>query len=206
MNNRTTFLFGVFAAILFVITSILGGILMDDYSEISQFISESYSIDTKYGAVLRFYGIIPSGILFTIFVFLAYTKFPKSRLTRVGFIGLGIFYGIATVLVGFFPCDSGCNKEFISPSLSQLIHNLTGSLTYMFVPLSIILIGIALKKFPSFEKLSGLGIACGIISYLFVFLLLSNPNSEYLGLYQRIIEGLFIIWIVGCAIKIKKLN
>ena len=206
LNNKTVFFTGVFGASLFAISSIISGILIDDYSEISQFISEAYAIDTEYGSVLRFYGIIPSGVLFTLFAFLAYKKLPRSKLTTSGFIGLGVFYGIATVIVGIFPCDSGCNKAFISPSLSQIIHNLIGSLTYIFVPLSILLIGMGLRKLPTYKNLSRLGITYGIISYLFVFQLLSSPNSEYIGLYQRIIEVIFILWIVGCALKISNLE
>ena len=203
MNNKTTFFVGILGASLFVISSILGGILIEDYSVISQYISETYAIDTQYGETLRFFGIIPSGILFTLFAFAAYKKLPQSNLTKLGFIGLGIFYGIATVIVGIFPCDSGCNKEFINPSLSQFIHNLIWFLTYMFVPLCIILIAVALRKFPLYKQLANLGIAYGIISYLFVFLLSSNPNSEFIGLYQRIVETVFILWIVSCAVKIK---
>ncbi|MBT8183171.1 MAG: DUF998 domain-containing protein [Eudoraea sp.] len=203
MNNKTTFFIGILGASLFVISSILGGILIDDYSIISQYISETYAIDTQYGEILRIFGIIPSGILIAIFSFAVYKKLPQSNLTKLGFTGFGLFYGIATVIVGIFPCDSGCNKEFINPSLSQIIHNLIGALTYMIVPLCIILIAVVLIKSPVYKRLSNLGIACGISSYLFVILLSSNPNSEFIGLYQRIIEVLFIFWIVNCAIKIK---
>ncbi|MBT8377465.1 MAG: DUF998 domain-containing protein, partial [Bacteroidia bacterium] len=134
MNKNTTFLIGILGAVLFVISSILGGVLIDDYSITSQFISETYAIDTEYGEALRYYGIIPSGILFTVFAIAALKHLPRSTLTTLSSIGLALFYGIATVIVGLFPCDSGCNKEFIDPSLSQFIHNLVGFLTYMLVP------------------------------------------------------------------------
>ncbi len=206
MNNKSTFYIGILGASLFVISSILGGILIDGYNEISQLISESYAIDTEYGEVLRFFAIIPSGILLTLFSFLAYKKLPRSKLTKWGFLIFGICYGIATVIVGIFPCDSGCNKEFINPSLSQIIHNLSGSLTYMFVPLSMILIGIALSKFPTSKKISRLGITCGIVGYLFVFLFISEPTSDYIGLYQRIIESVFILWIISYAFHLRDLD
>ena len=114
-----------------------------------------------------------------------------------------MFYGIATVIVGFFPCDSGCNKQFIDPSVSQVIHNLTGFLTYIFVPVSILLIGIGLQKSPMHKRLSIQGITYGILSALFVYLLFSDSNSKYIGLYQRVVESVFIIWIITCAIAIK---
>lgn len=204
MSNKLIFIVGILGASLFIIPSIIGGFLIENYSLTSQYISETSAIDTEYGLVIRSLGYIPSGILLTIFFFVGFKKFPQSKLTKIGFYGMGVFYGIATIIVGIFPCDSGCNKEFINPSISQIIHNLSGLLTYIFVPMSIILIGIGLKKSSIFNRLSIQGITYGIISILFVYLLLSDPKSEYVGLYQRIVETIFIIWIITCAFAIKK--
>lgn len=205
MSKNFTSFIGILGACLFVLASIVGGLLIENYSLTTQFISETYAIDTEYGKILRIFGFIPSGILITVFCFLGFKYFQPSKLTKIGFYGLGIFYGFATVIVGLFPCDSGCNKEFLDPSISQIIHNLTGFLTYIFVPISIILIGIGLKRFPNYRRLSMQAIAYGILSILFVYLLFSGPNSEYNGVYQRIIEAVFIIWIITCAIEIKKI-
>lgn len=204
MNKKITFYIGVLGAFLFVVSAIVGGILIENYSLFSQYISESYAIDTEYGKFLRFFGYIPSGILLTLFSFSAFKYFQPSRLKKIGFYGLGIFYGLATILVGFFPCDSGCNKEFIDPSISHIIHNIVGFFTYIFVPICLIIIGLGLKKLPNYNKLSIQAITSGIISLLFVFKLFSDANSEYLGIYQRIIEIIFILWIITCAFAIKK--
>ena len=206
MRNKLTFLVGIFGVSLFILSSILGGILIENYSLTSQYISETYAIDTEYGIYLRTFGYIPSGILLTLFCFLGIKYFQPSKLTKIGFYGLGIFYGLATVIVGFFPCDSGCNKEFIDPSISQVVHNLTGLLTYIFVPISIILISISLKQLPHYNRFSIQSITYGIISILFIYLLISDSNSPYIGLYQRMVETIFIIWIITCAIAIKKQN
>ncbi len=102
-----------------------------------------------------------------------------------------------------FPCDSGCNKDFIDPSTSQLIHNFMGLLTYLFVPVLIILIGLELKKIQKNTVFPLQSIVLGVISFLFVSVLFLNSNSKYIGLYQRIIELVFILWVVFCAIAIK---
>ena len=78
-----------------------------------------------------------------------------------------------------------------------------GLLTYLFVPFFIILIGFGLKKTPNNNTFSLQSIALGVISILFVYLFASNSNSEYIGLYQRMVELMFVIWIVFCAIVIK---
>ena len=203
MGNKRTFLIGILGVSLFVLSSIVGGLLIEGYSITGQYISESYAIDTQYGVALRTFGYIPSGILLTIFGLLGAKHFQPSVLTKVGFYGLALFYGLGTVAVGVFPCDNGCNKEFIDPSISQVIHNLAGFLTYVFVPISIIVIGVGLRQFPNYTRLSLQAIAYGAMSILFVFLLLSDTNSAYLGLCQRMVEAVFITWIITCAIEIK---
>jgi len=107
MSNKLVFWTGILGGIFFGEASFLGGFQFDSYNPISQYISETMAIDTPYGKVLRFLGYIPSEILLTIFSFAGIKKFPKSNLTKIGFWGFGIFYGIATIIVGLFPCDKG---------------------------------------------------------------------------------------------------
>ena len=203
MSNKLLFLIGILGVTFFAVASFLGGFQFDNYDPISQYISETMAVDMPYGKSLRYFGYIPSGILLTIFAFAGFKKFPKSNLTKFGFWGLGLFYGIATIVVGIFPCDKGCNKDLVDPSISQLIHNLTGLLTYIFVPISIILIGVGLRKSKKYSRLSKLGIICGLICIVIIGFL-SNPLTNYAGLFQRIIEGIFIIWIIACSIYIKR--
>ena len=206
MNERVIFWTGILGVTLFGVASILGGFQFDDYNPMSQYISETMAIDTPYGKGLRYFGYIPSGLLLTIFAFSALKTFPKSNLVKTGFWGLGIFYGIATIIVGIFPCDKGCNKELVDPSISQLIHNLTGLLTYIFVPLTIIAIGLGLRQLKTQNGLSRIAIFCGLNCIVFIGFLLTDPLTKYAGLYQRIIEGMFIIWIVACSFFIKNSN
>ena len=76
---------------------------------------------------------------------------------------------------------------------------------YVFTPISIIVIGIGLRL-TNYTKLSLIAISCGIISFLFVYLLFSDLTPQLLGLYQRIIESIFIIWILVCAFSIRNIN
>jgi putative Mn2+ efflux pump MntP len=204
MSNKLVFCTGILGVTFFGVASFLGGFQFDNYNPISQYISETMAVGTPYGKVLRFFGYIPSGILLTIFGFTGLKKLPKSNLTKIGFWGIGVFYGIATIIVGLFPCDKGCNKELVDPSISQVIHNLTGLLTYIFVPISIIIIGVGLRQSKKYDGLSKIAFFCGLICLVFIGLLLSDPLTNFAGLFQRIIEGIFIIWIIACSIFIKR--
>ena len=204
MSNKLVFWAGILSVTFFGVASILGGFQFESYDPISQYISETMAIDTPYGKALRFFGYIPAGVLLTIFSFAGVKKISASALTKIGFWGLGIFYGLATIIIGLFPCDKGCNMELADPSVSQLIHTLTGLLTYIFVPISIVTIGIGLRQSKKHNALSKIAISCGLVSIVFVGILLSNRSTNFAGLYQRIIEVTFIIWVVACSIFIKK--
>ena len=204
MNNKLVAYIGILGVSLFAIAAIVGPLLIDDYSVVSQYISESFASDTEYGWYLQYFGYVPSGILITIFCFSAPKYFPSSKLIVVGFFGLALFYGLGTLLVGFFPCDAGCPTNVIDSSLSQLIHNAMASLTYIFLPISIIAIGLGLKKFEGYSKLSQIAMATTIISGIFIFILFSNPESDYRGVLQRIIETSFITFMVSSALRIGK--
>jgi hypothetical protein len=203
MNKLIPFWTAILGALLFIIPSILGGFQFEHYSHISQFISESYAIDAPYGVYMRLLGYIPSGILITIFSFSALKLLPKSNLVKIGLIGFGLFYGIGGVIVGVFPCDAGCNKAFINPSTSQIIHNFSGILTYLFVPICLVLIGIGAKKWKNAASISRLSIICGILAFIFSMLLSGNPIGEHIGLLQRMTETCILFWLISFAFYIK---
>lgn len=202
MHKKLAFWTGTIGVTLFIVSTIFGGLLLSNYSHISQFISESYAIDTPYGKLIRYVGFLPSGICLTIFAFSSVSHFKKATSTRFGFWGLGIFYGFATIIVSIFPCDKGCNKELIDPTISQLIHNLTGLLTYIFIPFSLILIGLSLRK-EEHARLSNTAIGAGLSCILFTGILMADPLTAYAGLFQRIIEGSILFWIMLCSIHLK---
>lgn len=204
MTHKTIFLVGIIGVVLFTCSCIFGGFLIENYSITRQYISETFAVDTEYGILLRIFGHIPSGILFTIFGFYGYKYFPSSRLTKIGFYGLGLFYGIGTIVVSVFPCDSGCNSGFINPSISQIIHNIVALLVYIFVPVSIIITGIGLKKSLGYKNYSIIALVLGVLSMLFVYFLISEFNLEFKGIYQRVIEFIILTWITICALKINK--
>ena len=205
MNNKA-FLSGIIASILFILGTILGGLQLPGYSHVSQLISESYAIGTPFGASLRFFVFLPSGVLFTLFTWYAIQSLPKNILTKISLLGIGIFYGLATIVVSIFPCDAGCNKEFIDPSISQLIHNLTGLITYTLVPIFIILLGISARNWKNGKTVFYAGLICGIVSFLFVNILSIDLNSEFVGLYQRVVESSILLFIVICSFYIKDFN
>tara|TARA_R110002074_G_scaffold161480_1_gene319266 strand:+ start:5214 stop:5846 length:633 start_codon:yes stop_codon:yes gene_type:complete len=203
MSNKLVAYIGILGVSLFASAAIIGPLLIENYSVISQYISESFASNTVYGWYLQYFGYVPSGILITSFCISAPKFLPTSKLIKAGLFGLAIFYGLGTITVGLFPCDAGCPTKIMHSSTAQLIHNAAASVTYIFLPICIIAIGLGLKKFESHRQLSQIALVTGIISAIFIFVLFSNPESGYRGLLQRIIETSFIIFIISSALKIK---
>ncbi|EAR02323.1 DUF998 domain-containing protein [Maribacter sp. HTCC2170] len=203
MKNNFIFWSASVGVFLFIIAAIIGGLQIEGYSHISQYISESYANGLPDSQYLR-YAFILSGICFAIFGFLMPFVLPKSRPIKVLFLLFAIFYGLGTIVTGVFPCDIGCVMDPNTFSLSQFIHNLTGFLTYLIVPFSVILLGVYCRKQQDTKKFARTSFVSGTIALVFVLVLFSNPESKFIGLFQRIIEASILFWIMTVAFYVKK--
>ena len=67
MNNKIVAYIGILGVSLFGLAAIIGPLLIEDYSIVSQYISESFASNTQYGKYLQYLGYVPSGILTAIF-------------------------------------------------------------------------------------------------------------------------------------------
>lgn len=176
---------------LFLITTLIGGFLFPNYSHVSQYISEAYAADAEYGHYLRWFGFIPSGLLFCLFFIFNYRYLNASIFSKLGTLGFLILYGIGTIICSIFYCDAGCMPEH--PSRAQIIHDISGGLFYLFLPLLYLFI---------FKGLDSKNVFLKKVTFLFFMIsLLSNLafftffDSNFKGLLQRVIEGMLLIWI-----------
>jgi hypothetical protein len=198
--NKLADFIGIVGAVLFIVTTIVGGYVFEDYSHISQYISESYASGTEYGHQLRWYGYVPSGLLIGVFCFLKARLFNDSKYTFFGFIGFGIFYGIFTSLVSVFPCDYGCNRDYADSSVPQTLHTLLSVVTYTMTPLSLYFIGFGFKKLGKFERISNNSIILSFIGFFFGMIFLGNANSPIAGILQRVTEFVYLFWLIYYSI------
>lgn len=191
---------GLVGAVLFIVTTIIGGSVFDGYSHISNYISESYAYGTTYGPWLRWIGYIPSGLLMALFSILAARKFKSHSLVVFGFVGFAILYGLFTSLVSVFPCDFGCNRDNGDASLSQFIHSILSLFTYLLTPIMLFMIGVGFKRLIHQKAISRLSIFPSFTALIFGLLFLANADSSIAGLLQRITESVYLIWIISVSI------
>ena len=194
---------GILGLSLFVASVFNGGHLIEGYSHLSQFISESYASNTEYGLYLRLLGFIPSGLLilwFSFFVANGFSAIANQSIAKVGLIGFGITYGLFTALASVFVCEAGCKGE----SLNQMLHNILGLLTYLTVPIFILLIGKGLSKNVVTKSLGKKFTILGFICLVSVVLFFSFYDSNFIGLLQRLTEALFLLPILLCYLLINR--
>lgn len=203
MKRTIVFSCGILGAILFITASILGGLQIEGYSFISQYISESYAAGLPNTSYLRYMYVV-SGLLLGLFAFIGSSVLPASKAAKTGFVLFGIFYGLGTLTTGFFPCDIGCNPDAEDATLSQFIHNTVGFLVYSIVPLSLIGIGMAARKWKGTLNISSYSLVCGLVSLVAVVVLFGDPTGPLIGLYQRIIEGSILVWVLRTAFFLRK--
>jgi len=204
MKIQVAFWSGVLGALLFVITSVLGGLQLEGYNFISQYISESYATGVPHSEYLRRLFIF-SGLLLALFGFMAPFALKTGKSIKASFFLFAIFYGLSTVTTGFFPCDIGCPSDD-EVSVAQFIHNTVGFLTYSIVPFCLIAVGLASKKRFDLSKLSKVSLICGGLALAFVVVLFGDPQGAYIGVFQRIIEGSILFWVMVTAFFIRNIE
>jgi hypothetical protein len=118
-------------------------------------------------------------------------------LAALGFIGIFLF-SIGYVGSAFLPVRL-CAAGPMSPSFSQVMHELIGLAGYMLAPITLLLLGIAAWKWPGAVWLSLLAFlaAAGALIGLGG---LVDPASPTVGLYQRVLEASMMSWVVACGL------
>jgi len=126
-------------------------------------------------------------------------------------LGFIILYGIGTIICCIFYCNSRYNPHNVNPSISQIIHNITGGLFYLFLPFLYFSIFLASKKWPINKTFSYITFLLTFFSLILIIILFQDFKSINKGLYQRLIEATLLIWILYFSFslnnyKSKKIN
>jgi hypothetical protein len=186
--NRTRLLWARGIAALTVVHGTLfytlGAAIKPGYSSTSQYISELNATGTSHAAELGLYGFLPMGLLFALFLIVAT---PLARVEGRSRIGWWLMWSqaLAFLSVYFAPCDAGCPD---SGSLSQLVHNAFGLLTYFAGALGLVLLASA----PSLSGTSAkMYLRSAGFAFVVLFVVMLLPEmAPVRGLLQRLADML----------------
>jgi hypothetical membrane protein len=178
---------------------VIGGATYPGYDHVSQYISELGAEGAPHGWAVSWLGFLPIGILICAFAVLAWRAAPRSVLSALGFIGIFLF-AVGYAAASYFRCDYECRSE--NPSFSQGMHELFGLAGYLGAPLALLLLGLAARKWRNASWLSILAFVCAPVALMALGSM--TPDSDFLGLSQRVLEASVLSWVVACGLYINR--
>ena len=185
------------SAMWFLTTILFGGLNHPNYRHYSQFISELGASGAVNGQLVNLFGFIPTSAFLTAFVMLAIYISSRQTKQLLGLAGIGL-YSLTLCVAALFPCDAGCRP--VTPSVAQLVHNLSAIFGYMGGVIGIFLLASDLRNKAS-RRLAAIGFFLGAIAIAMFFLL--SPESLLVGLAQRVFEFAMYAWIIIYAFHLR---
>jgi hypothetical protein len=195
---------GIVGAACCVTAAVPSGWQFSEYSHVSNYLSEGFALGTPLwqGAALLPAGA--GGLLISMFAFLSIRQVSTSVLGTIGLGCLGL-YGFECAFSNlFFPCEFGCSRGSPDASLSQSIHEASGMLGLVAATQGMLLAGISARKWRRGTLVSVSGIVAAVTGTVVGNILQADPLSAFAGLYQRMIEGSILSWIVLFAVYLKR--
>ena len=176
------------------------GFLSSDYNSMSHYISELGAVGAEYSRIINYFGFLPIAFSVLIITLLLQSKFSNTRLSRVGFLLVGIGYFIGYFGAFIFPCDFGCPSE---GSFSQNMHMILGLISYLITPVGLILLGIGLRKEPMIIH----SLASFVATFIFLlgFFMMLNPSQiDLLGFWQRLADYTVFALLIFLSLNLKE--
>ena len=175
------------------------GFLSSDYNSMSHYISELGAVGAEYSRIINYFGFLPIAFSALIITLLLQSKFSNTRLSRTGFllVGIGIFIGYFGAFI--FPCDYGCPAE---GSFSQTMHSYLGLISYLIIPVGLFVLGIGLKK----ESMIINSLTSFVATFVFLlgFFMMLNPSQiDLLGLWQRLADYTVVVFLIFMSLFVK---
>lgn len=188
-SKATICISGFLGASLLTLPTIFAGMQMEIYDPITDLIGHGMSDELLYSHILRYSFQVPAGI-FLVFYFRTVAQlFSKEILIQFPFRGLSYFLGVAIILNAVFPCDAGCADLTFGLSVSQGLHLMVEGLTYFFIPLMLVFLGLGFRRVNA-VFLSKFTNWTSLLIIILVAILYYDQN--YAGLLQRILKSTFI--------------
>jgi len=198
MIQKMLLIFGIFSSLLYALMNIFIPMRWEEYNSVSQTVSELSAIGAPTRQVWITLGLIYT-LLFIAFGWGVRSMAPSSRPLR-GVAGLIIVYGIISLAWPLAPMHLR-GAEF---SLTDSMHIALGFITIL-IMLFIMGFGAAVfeKSFRFYSILSIIAfLTSGILTGIEAPRIAENLPTPWIGIWERLSIGIFLVWIVLFAIKL----
>ena len=206
--KKLLMLCGVFAAVIYVGTVILGGLLRPGYSHISMAISELVADGAPNRPLLSSHFLLYNALLsmFGIGLLLKANKQSRGRISSiVGSLALTLLVGLAGILMELvFPQDPGG----IPTTFAGTMHIVMASVASLGTMVAVLMLGLWFRNTAELKRYSTYSLSSVAIIFVSGGLTAAAMANNYpfFGLLERITIGTFIVWIFITGLKMFQLE
>lgn len=180
----------------------IAGAMNPGYSHVSQAMSELGAKGSMTHVISPLINNFPLGILFIAFGLYLISTLKHSKLAIFSGV-MVLVHGVGSIFAGYFSCDAGCQPA--SPSISQILHNLSGLIMFLSLTIAGWLWVYLGKKQLGSTFLSWFSFFCMVVALGAALMLPQAVESgQYFGLYQRINYGVSVIWLAVLSYSLAK--
>lgn len=191
---------GVLAPAVYLFSIVFAAAAYPDYRHRSQFISE-LGTNVSPRAIHFNVGLAATGILLLVFAFGAGLSLAGSRFSLSILLGLALF-GLAVVLMAFFPCDPGCPR--VPTSRAGMAHGLLGLLGALALAAATVLLSLAWWSVQRPFAIYSLVTALVSVFLLVTLMVLQIPQWQ--GTLQRFYAVVALGWVLILSVVLPHLN
>lgn len=178
LTTRLTTLTGVLAAVTVLAVALIGDYFEPSFSHRLDYLSELNDADSRHPLLIGYLGWLPAGVLTLLFIWRLRREIAPGARSAVGLIFIALI-GTDLFVTHFAPCDAGC-PAYGAMSLSQQIHNVSGGLSGLLVPIGIYLLIKPLRA-------AGFSRAAICMSYLAIAILVGSFAVMVAGVFGHAI-------------------
>jgi len=206
MKRKILLVCGVVSSLLYVAMTVFVAMQWPGYSSLSQTISELSAI----GAPTRSLWVLPGAfytVLVTAFGWGVWKSAGPVRALRIAG-GLIVAYGALGLVWPFAPMHL---REVLAAgggTLSDTMHIVLASVTVLLMLLAIGFASTALGKRFRFYSIASLAILAtfGALTFLDAPGVAANLPTPWLGVWERINVGVFLLWVVVLAVTLLRVK
>jgi len=167
----------------------------DDYSHLSQYISELGAQGAPNGALVSL-GFVAVGLLILVSTAVMVVGVERPRLALVGIVLIGGGLGGSYAITGLARCDAGC-PESGPVSTAQEIHNAVGVPGYVVAIAGVLVFAIGVRRMRRWRGESNLWFLAAAV--LVVLATLTPAMDSWRGALQRLIELVLLTCLVAAG-------
>ena len=185
---RTAALGGMIGPLLFAALVVLGGVLTDGYSHVTQKISELGGEEAPY-ALLQNANFIVMGVLVIGFAWALHRVVGGLGPVLIGLFGL-----LSSIANGLLQCDTACNGE----TTTGLLHNITGLSGFVAAIAGMIVLGNRWRTDSSWQahvRFTRWMTAIAIVGLVWFVATQAADARSLAGVAQRVFAGGLLVWV-----------